>query len=104
MRVEGTVVSTAKDTDPQQIRIRITRVRTSNAWYTAPNRDITFSVSPDTILRKWAEPGVLVTASLSQFKPGLRVVAWTDFFPQNLNHSRGVPGLHVAADLLIRKQ
>jgi Peptidase family M23 len=104
MRVEGTVVSTTKDTDPQRIRIRITRVRTSNAWFTAPNRDITFSVSPETIYRKWAEPGVVVAASLNEFKPGLKVVAWTDFFPQNLGHSRGLPALHVAADLLIRKQ
>jgi Peptidase family M23 len=104
MRVEGTVVSTVKDTDPQRIRIRITRVRTSNAWFTSPNRDITFSLAPDTIYRKWTEPGIVVAASLSQFKPGLKVVAWTASFTQNLIASRGVPGLHVAADLLIRKQ
>jgi hypothetical protein len=104
MRVEGTVVYTVTDTDPQRIRIRVTRVRTSNGWVTFPNRDIAISLSPDTIYRRWTKPGVFSTVSLSQFKPGLKVVAWTDNFTQNLNASRALPGLHVAADLLIRKQ
>jgi hypothetical protein len=104
MRVEGTVVYTVEDTDPQRVRIRVTRVRTSNGWVTFPNRDIAFSVAPDTLYRRWSGPGVFATVSLSQFKPGLKVIAWTDDFTQSLNASRALPGLHVAADLLIRKQ
>jgi hypothetical protein len=104
MRVEGTVVYTVTDTDPQRIRIRVTRVRTSSGWVTHPNRDIAVSLSPDTTYRRWTRPGVFSTASLSQFKPGLKVIAWTGNFTQNLNASRALPGLHVAADLLIRKQ
>lgn len=104
MRVEGTVVYTVTDTDPQRIRIRVTRVRLSNGWVSYPNRDIAIALSPDTTYRRWAKPGVFSTASLSEFKPGLKVVAWTGDFTQNLNASRALPGLHVAADLLIRKQ
>ncbi len=104
MRVEGTVVYTVTDTDPQRIRLRVTRVRLSNGWVSYPNRDIAIALSPDTTYRRWAEPGVFSTASLSQFKPGLKVIAWTGDFTQNLNASRALPGLHVAADLLIRKQ
>ncbi len=104
MRVEGTVVYTVTDTDPQRIRLRVTRVRTSNGWVAFPNRDIAISLSPDTTYRRWTKPGVFSTVSLNQFKPGLKVVAWTDNFTQNLNASRALPGLHVAADLLIRKQ
>ena len=104
MRVEGTVVYTVTDIDPQRIRIRVTRVRLSNGWVSFPNRDIAVSLSPDTIYRRWTEPGVFSTASLSQFKPGLKVIAWTGDFTQNLNASRALPGLHVAVDLMIRKQ
>ena len=104
MRVEGTVVYTVTDTDPQRIRIRVTRVVLSNGWVFFPNRDIALSVAPDTIYRRWTEPGVFSTVNLSQFKPGFKVVAWTGDFTQNLNASRALPGLHVAADLLIRKQ
>jgi murein DD-endopeptidase MepM/ murein hydrolase activator NlpD len=104
MRVEGTVVYTVTDIDPQRIRVRVTRVRLSNGWVFHPNRDIALALSPDTIYRRWTKPGVFSTASLSQFKPGLKVVAWTGDFTQNLNASRALPGLHVAADLLIRKQ
>jgi Peptidase family M23 len=104
MRVEGTVVYTVMDTDPQRIRIRVTRVRLSNGWVFFPNRDIALSVAPDTLYRRWSRPGVFTTAALSQFKPGLKVIAWTGDFTQNLNASRALPGLHVAADLLIRKQ
>jgi hypothetical protein len=104
MRVEGTVVYTVMDTDPQRIRIRVTRVRLSNGRVFFPNRDIALSVAPDTIYRRWSRPGVFTTTALSQFKPGLKVVAWTGDFTQNLNASRALPGLHVAADLLIRKQ
>jgi Peptidase family M23 len=104
MRVEGTVVYTVMDTDPQRIRIRVTRVRLSNGWVFFPNRDIALSVAPDTIYRRWSKPGVFTTTALSQFKPRLKVVAWTGDFTQNLNASRALPGLHVAAELLIRKQ
>ena len=104
MRVEGTVVHTVKDTDPQRIRLRVTRVRLSNGWVFRPPRDIAIAVSPDTTYRRWAQPGDFSTASLNQFTPGLKVVAWTGDFTQNLNASRALPGLHVAADLLIRKQ
>jgi Peptidase family M23 len=104
MRVEGTVVYTVTDSDPQRIRLRVTRVRLSNGWISFPNRDIALALSPDTTYRRWTKPGVFSTASLSQFKPGLKVVAWTGDFTQNLNASRALPGLHVAADLLIRKQ
>jgi hypothetical protein len=104
MRVEGTVVYTVTDTDPQRIRLRVTRVRLSNGWISFPNRDIALALSPDTTYRRWTKPGVFSTANLSQFKPGLKVVAWTGDFTQNLNASRALPGLHVAADLLIRKQ
>ena len=104
MRIEGTVVYTVEDTDPQRIRVRVTRVRTSNGWVTFPNRDIALSVAPDTIYRKWSGPGVFATVSLSQFKPGLKIIAWTGDFTQSLNAARALPGLHVAADLLIRKQ
>jgi peptidase M23-like protein len=104
MRVEGTVVYTVKDTDPQRIRLRITRVRLSNGWVFRPVRDIAIAVSPDTTYRRWTKPGVFSTTSLNQFTPGLKVVAWTGDFTQNLNASRAFPGLHVAVDLLIRKQ
>jgi Peptidase family M23 len=104
MRVEGTVVYTVTDIDPQRIRIRVTRVLTSNGWVAFPNRDIAISLSPDTTYRRWTKPGVFSTVSLNQFKPGLKVVAWTDNFTQNLNAARALPGLHVAADVLIRKQ
>ena len=93
MRVEGTVVYTVTDTDPQRIRLRVTRVRLSNGWVSFPNRDIAIALSPDTTYRRWAEPGVFSTASLSQFKPGLKVIAWTGDFTQNLNASRALPGL-----------
>ena len=104
MRVEGTVVYTVTDLDPQRIRIRVTRVRLSNGWVSFPNRDIAIALSPDTIYRRWTMPGVFSTASLSQSKPGLKVIAWTGDFTQNLNASRALPGLHVAVDVLIRKQ
>jgi Peptidase family M23 len=104
MRVEGTVVYTVTDMDPQRVRIRVTRVLTSNGWVAYPKRDIALSLSPDTIYRRWTRPGVFSTVSLNQFKPGLKVVAWTGPFTQSLNASRALPGLHVAADLLIRKQ
>ena len=104
MRVEGTVVYTVMDTDPQRIRIRVTRVRLSNGWVFCPNRDIAFALAPGTTYRRWSQPGVFATATLSQFKPGLKVIGWTGDFTQNLNAARALPGLHVAADLLIRKQ
>ena len=104
MRVEGSVVYTVTDTDPQRIRIRVTRVRLSNGWVFFPNRDIAFAVAPETTYRRWTKPGVFSTTSLSQFEPGLKVIGWTGDFTQNLNASRALPGLHVAADLLIRKQ
>jgi Peptidase family M23 len=104
MRVEGRVVYTVPDADPQRIRIRVTRVLTSQGWVTFPNRDIAFSVSPDTIYRRWSRPGVFSTTTLSQFKPGLKVIGWTGNFTQNLGAARALPGLHVATDLLIRKQ
>jgi hypothetical protein len=104
MRVEGTVVYTLTDTDPQRIRIRVTRVRTSNGWVAFPNRDIALAVAPETTYRKWAKPGVFSTVTLDHFKPGLKVIGWTGDFTQNLNASRALPGLHVAGDLLIRKQ
>jgi murein DD-endopeptidase MepM/ murein hydrolase activator NlpD len=104
MRLEGTVVYTVTDTDPQRIRIRLTRVVLSNGWVVRPNRDIAVAMAPDTVVRRWAKPGSFEPASMSQFKPGLKVIAWTGNFTQNLNASRGLPGLHVAADLLLRKQ
>jgi hypothetical protein len=104
MRVEGTVVYTVTDTDPQRIRIRVTRVRLSNGWVSRPARDIALALAPETTYRRWSKPGVFATASLSQFKPGLKVIAWTRDFNQNLTAARAVPALHVVADLLLRKQ
>jgi hypothetical protein len=104
MRVEGTVVYTVTDIDPQRIRIRVTRVRLSNGWVFFPRRDIAISVAPETTYRRWSGPGVFSIAAMDQLKPGLKVIAWTGDFTQNLNASRALPGLHVAADVLIRKQ
>ena len=104
MRVEGTVVYTVTDIDPQRIRIRVTRVLLSNGWVFRPEPGHRARAVAGHDLPPVDGAGVFSTASLSQFKPGLKVIAWTGDFTQNLNASRALPGLHVAADLLIRKQ
>ena len=102
MRVEGTVVYTVTDIDPQRIRIRVTRVLLERLGLPSePGRRARAVAGHD--LPPVDGAGVFSTASLSQV-PGLKVIAWTGDFTQNLNASRALPGLHVAADLLIRKR
>jgi hypothetical protein len=104
MRIEGTVVSTRSDLDPQRIRIRVTRVRLSNGWVFRPARDIVLALAPDTVVRRWAEPGTFEPASVGQFTPGRKIVAWTGEFGQNLASARALPAEHDVAEQLLRKQ
>ena len=98
-RVHGTVVSTALDLAPQRIRIRITQLRLSNGTIVKPARDISLSVPPGAVLRRNVD-GIPAPLLLTDFRPGDRVIAWANEFPETLAAARGVPGLHTIRDIL----
>jgi hypothetical protein len=103
-RVDGTVIRTRSDLQPNRVALKVTKVRLSNGWVAKPARNVTLSLPEDAILRRAVSPGVFKAAELAEFEPGLRARAWTVEFPQRIAFARAAPTRHAGADLLLRLQ
>src|SRR5919109_3937010 len=77
----GRVVFTKLDSDPDLIRVRAARVRTSNGWWVRPARRVTITVPAEATVTRRSESGTVTTVTLGRAKPGERVVVATTTFP-----------------------
>ena len=99
IRVGGTVVLTRSD--PERIRIAVSRVRLSNGWIVSPARNVTLALPPTATVRRGAASGPTAAATLAEFTPGRRVTAWTTAFAHTLTTAKADPPLLAVRDLLL---
>ncbi|HXV33639.1 MAG TPA: M23 family metallopeptidase [Gaiellaceae bacterium] len=102
-RVNGTVVATFLEAEPQRMRVRINRLRLSNGTFVKPARDVTLAVPPEAILRRTID-GAPVAIPLDEFKPGDRVTVWANEFAETLGSARGAAGVHTIRDILLLRR
>ncbi|HEU4450277.1 MAG TPA: M23 family metallopeptidase [Gaiellaceae bacterium] len=102
LRVQGTVVLTRDDLDPQRIAIRVSRVRMTNDWSVRPGRGVTLTLPAEAVLRRAVTSGEWTPATIAEFKPGRVVRAWTPEFRPTLASARARAGVHAARNVLLR--
>jgi murein DD-endopeptidase MepM/ murein hydrolase activator NlpD len=102
MRVRGTVLETYPTLAPQQVRIQVRRVDLSNGWITKPARELTVTLTPETVLRRRVAPETSEPVTLAVFQAGDRVAVWTGEFANTRAAARAWPGTHTIRDILLR--
>jgi hypothetical protein len=102
-RVNGTVVTTFLDLEPQRIRVKIAQLRLSNGTFVRPARDVTLSVPPEAILRRTVG-GLPETIPLDEFEPGDPVTVWVNDFPETHHAARGMAAVHSIRDILLLRK
>jgi murein DD-endopeptidase MepM/ murein hydrolase activator NlpD len=102
MRVRGTVLETYPALAPQQVRIQVRRVDLSNGWITKPARELTVTLTPETVLRRRVAPETSEPVTLAVFQAGDRVAVWTGEFANTRAAARAWPGTHTIRDILLR--
>jgi hypothetical protein len=103
MRVRGTVLTTYPTLLPQQVRIQVNRVDLSNGWVTRkPERTLTVSLTPETVLRRRVAPESSEPVTLDMFQAGDRVAVWSGEFTNTRAAARALPGRHTIDDILLR--
>ena len=102
-RVNGTVIRTRTDLEPNRVAIKVAKVHLANGWVVRPDRNVALALAEEAVLRRAVAPRTYETASLEHFEPGRRVSAWTIEFPQRLAYAKAGSGRLQAADLLLRR-
>jgi murein DD-endopeptidase MepM/ murein hydrolase activator NlpD len=102
VRIRGTVLSTALAGDPQQLRVRVSRVRLPNGWVARPARNLTLSVVPETLFRRITAAGTFETITLEDFDAGDSVNVWTTELPENRASAWARAGRLTAQDVNLR--
>jgi hypothetical protein len=102
LRLRGKVLWTDLESEPNRIRISVTRVHLPNGWVVRPARGVTLALAPEAVMRRATGSGH-VPATLDQFTPGRAVTVWTNDVAQTRTAAKAAAGAHTIRDILLRR-
>lgn len=102
LRMHGRVLATDVDRNPQRIRIKVNRVWLPNKWMIRPARNLTLSLTPETVLRRRTASKTSVPTPLENFAADDRVTVVTNDFADTRASAEARSGRHTIRTILIR--